>query len=179
MVAIVTREVGATAKGSPLSNAEVDNNFINLNNGKLERNQHHFYVKNTSGVTINKGNTVMATGVVGGSPQMTAAKGDLSTTPTKYMLGLAMQDIANNEWGWVADRGLITEVNTNAWPANTVLYYDPTTPGGLTSVEPTGIRLEVAFVLIQGNGNGALEVRQSLIDYDKIGTAVAMAIALG
>jgi uncharacterized protein (DUF2236 family) len=31
MATIITRELGATAKGSPLSNAEVDNNFINLN----------------------------------------------------------------------------------------------------------------------------------------------------
>jgi hypothetical protein len=31
MATIITREVGATAKGSPLTNAEVDNNFINLN----------------------------------------------------------------------------------------------------------------------------------------------------
>lgn len=31
MATIITRETGATAKGSPLSNAEVDNNFINLN----------------------------------------------------------------------------------------------------------------------------------------------------
>ena len=31
MAEIVTREVGATAKGAPLTNAEVDQNFINLN----------------------------------------------------------------------------------------------------------------------------------------------------
>lgn len=31
MAEIVTRETGATAKGSPLTNAEVDQNFINLN----------------------------------------------------------------------------------------------------------------------------------------------------
>ena len=31
MANIVTREVGATAKGSPLTNQELDNNFINLN----------------------------------------------------------------------------------------------------------------------------------------------------
>jgi hypothetical protein len=31
MATIITREVGATAKGSPLTNAEVDANFINLN----------------------------------------------------------------------------------------------------------------------------------------------------
>lgn len=32
MATIITREVGATAKGTPLTNAELDNNFINLNN---------------------------------------------------------------------------------------------------------------------------------------------------
>jgi hypothetical protein len=31
MATIVTRETGATAKGSPLTNTELDNNFINLN----------------------------------------------------------------------------------------------------------------------------------------------------
>lgn len=31
MAEIVTRDVGETAKGSPLTNQEVDNNFINLN----------------------------------------------------------------------------------------------------------------------------------------------------
>lgn len=32
MATIITREVGTTAKGSPLTNAEIDNNFININN---------------------------------------------------------------------------------------------------------------------------------------------------
>lgn len=36
MATIITRLLGATAKGSPLTNAEVDNNFINLNTNKLE-----------------------------------------------------------------------------------------------------------------------------------------------
>ena len=37
MSTIVTRETGGTAKGSPLSNAEVDTNFINLNTDKMEK----------------------------------------------------------------------------------------------------------------------------------------------
>lgn len=37
MVTLVTRAVGDTAKGSPLTNNEVDQNFINLNTGKFER----------------------------------------------------------------------------------------------------------------------------------------------
>ena len=36
MTTIVTRETGATAKNSPLTNAEIDQNFINLNDNKLE-----------------------------------------------------------------------------------------------------------------------------------------------
>lgn len=31
MATIITRDLGTTAKGSPLTNAEVDANFINLN----------------------------------------------------------------------------------------------------------------------------------------------------
>jgi len=36
MTTIVTRETGATAKNSPLTNTEIDQNFINLNDNKLE-----------------------------------------------------------------------------------------------------------------------------------------------
>lgn len=36
MATIITRETGATAKNSPLTNAELDANFVNLNTAKLE-----------------------------------------------------------------------------------------------------------------------------------------------
>ena len=36
MATIVTRVTGATAKNAPLTSAELDTNFINLNNDKLE-----------------------------------------------------------------------------------------------------------------------------------------------
>jgi hypothetical protein len=37
MSTIVTRQTGAAAKGSPLTNTELDNNFINLNADKMEK----------------------------------------------------------------------------------------------------------------------------------------------
>ena len=37
MSTIVTRQTGATAKGAPLTNAEMDANFINLNADKSEK----------------------------------------------------------------------------------------------------------------------------------------------
>ena len=39
MASIITRVLGTTAKGSPLTNAEVDTNFIALNEKKLELGQ--------------------------------------------------------------------------------------------------------------------------------------------
>ena len=36
MSTIITRQTGATAKNSALTNTELDNNFINLNTDKME-----------------------------------------------------------------------------------------------------------------------------------------------
>jgi hypothetical protein len=38
MVTLVTREAGSSPKGSPLTNAEIDNNFLNLDAGKQDKN---------------------------------------------------------------------------------------------------------------------------------------------
>jgi hypothetical protein len=48
MATIVTRITGGTAKGSPLTSAEIDQNFINLNTDKLEAS----YTGNTNLVTL-------------------------------------------------------------------------------------------------------------------------------
>lgn len=48
MATIVTRITGGTAKGSPLTSAEIDQNFINLNNDKLETS----YTGTTNLVTL-------------------------------------------------------------------------------------------------------------------------------
>lgn len=48
MSTIVTRETGATSKGSPLTNAEMDNNFINLNSDKMEKSSNLSDVSNAA-----------------------------------------------------------------------------------------------------------------------------------
>ena len=53
MATIVTRETGDTAKGSPLTNTEVDNNFINLNSDKMEKTQNLADVSNTATARTN------------------------------------------------------------------------------------------------------------------------------
>lgn len=51
MTAVVTRSTGATAKGSPLTTAELDQNFINLNDKKVEQ------TSSTGGAYIPSGTT--------------------------------------------------------------------------------------------------------------------------
>ena len=53
MATIVTRETGDTAKGSPLTNTEVDNNFINLNSDKMEKTQNLSDVSNAATARTN------------------------------------------------------------------------------------------------------------------------------
>lgn len=53
MATIVTRETGDTAKGSPLTNTEVDNNFINLNTDKMEKSQNLGDVSNAATARTN------------------------------------------------------------------------------------------------------------------------------
>ena len=53
MATIVTRETGDTAKGSPLTNTEVDNNFINLNSDKMEKTQNLSDVSNAATTRTN------------------------------------------------------------------------------------------------------------------------------
>lgn len=78
MTAITTREVaasGATVKGSPLSNAEVDNNFIALNAGKVEKDNAQYLdfdtaASNTTGVAKliwNDGEGTLEFGLKGGN----------------------------------------------------------------------------------------------------------------
>lgn len=53
MATIVTRSTGATAKGSPLTNTELDNNFININTNKLENSNNLSDVSNTATARTN------------------------------------------------------------------------------------------------------------------------------
>lgn len=128
-----------------------------------------FHPKNTSGVQINKGQAVMATGVLGASTKITCAKAvaNGSVLP-QYMLGVAAQDIPANSFGYVVWFGNIRGFNTTGanktvpetWVDGDILYFDPAYPGELTKVEPfaPNLDLPIAFVTNAAN-NGAIFVR--------------------
>lgn len=55
MSTIVTRQEGATAKGAPLTNSEMDNNLINLNTDKMEKSSDLGDVSNVANARTNLG----------------------------------------------------------------------------------------------------------------------------
>ncbi len=131
MVAIVTRELGATAKGSPLSNAEGDNNLINLNEGKVER---YTQVKNVDTVTLTAGMVVYVTGSTGENVTVVRASSASEATSSKTFA--VMKDtIAVNETGRAVKDDFIEDINTSAFTEGSALWLS--TGGGLSMTAPT------------------------------------------
>ena len=127
-----------------------------------------FYVKNTGGSTISKGQSVMATGAIGASGKIVCAKAVADgTIAAQFMLGVAAHDIPNNAFGYVVSFGAIRGLNTTgaaygeSWADGDILYFHPSTAGGLTKVRPTApaLDLPIAIVTNAGTGSGSLFIR--------------------
>lgn len=129
----------------------------------------HYYAKNTSGGTIENGTPVMFTGTVGASGKLTFGKAvaDGSVLP-EYMMGVATEEILNNEFGYVTSFGLVRGFNTTGspygetWNDGDLLYFDPATAGTWTNVQPSApaIHQPVAVVVNAGSGgSGSIFVR--------------------
>jgi hypothetical protein len=122
-----------------------------------------WYVKNTSGSIILKGQVVMATGAVGNSGNLEVqpliADGSVSG---KFALGIAKNNIGVGLFGFAMTEGTIRGIDTSEYAIGTVLWANPDIPGELTSVEPTApaLKLPIAFVVSAAN-NGAIGVRMS------------------
>lgn len=122
--------------------------------------EQYFRIKASSAIT--NGQVVMFTGTVGASGGLTGAPATgLTASTASYVMGIATQDIAHNDWGYVTSFGLVRQLNTNAWTAGTILYYDPTVTGGLTSTIPSApnAKIQVCAVVYQSSSNGSLFVR--------------------
>ena len=131
-----------------------------------------YYAKNTSGGTIANGTPVMFTGTVGASGKLEfgLAVAD-GSAPADYMMGVATQDIANNDFGYVTHFGLVRGFNTTGtpygetWNDGDLLYFDPATAGTWTNVQPAApnINVPVAVVINAGpGGSGSIFVRMTI-----------------
>lgn len=154
---ITTRQTagtGATVKGSPLTNTEVDNNFLNLNVAVLPiggtagqvlskvsgtdfaaqwidnfSTALKIAVKNSTGTTITKGSAVYVSGATGSNVLVALAQANAESTSSQT-LGLVEADIANGATGNVIYTGTIVGVNTLAYTEGDPVYLSGTTAGG-------------------------------------------------
>lgn len=116
--------------------------------------------KNTSGGPIAKGEAVYITGSTGNVPNIAKAKADVVTTLPA--IGLALDDIADNNFGQVMKTGVLAAFNTSGpgWASGDVLYVSATTAGALTKTRPVSSNLaqRMGSVLVSGVGNGSILV---------------------
>lgn len=131
----------------------------------------HIYSKNATGSPISNGTALMFTGAVGASGKLEVgpaiADGSIDSN---HMLGMATQDIADGQFGYVTMLGLVRGFDTTGagktipevWADGDILYLDSAFPGELTKTEPSApsLRLPVAVVIHAGGaGAGSVYVR--------------------
>jgi hypothetical protein len=120
----------------------------------------YLHVKNTSGVTINAGAPVYATGSVGASGATEVSASNASTAATMPSLGILSTQLAHNGEGHAIIVGVAGGLNTLAYPVNTPLYVAP--GGGLTSTRPTAstdLIQKIGRVIRSDNSTGEILVQ--------------------
>jgi hypothetical protein len=97
-----------------------------------------YRVSNKTGQTILKGQVCRFAGTVGNSGRILTALYDAAVHPAKTLMGLAVEDIPDDEDGYVVHFGKVRGVNTaqTGWVEGDILYAAPGVPGGLTRVVP-------------------------------------------
>jgi len=128
----------------------------------------HYYAKATE--DISDGDVVMFAGAQGSHSLI--SKADMSSAGFKpeYVMGVATQDIDNNDFGYVTEVGKVRHFDTSVFGSGVVLYLSATTAGALTSIEPTvpNHSIEVAYTLDNKN-NGTILVRVAhKVDLDEL-----------
>ena len=124
--------------------------------------EQYFRIKASSAIT--NGQVVMFTGTVGASGALTGAPATgLTASTASYVMGIATQDMAHNDWGYVTSFGLVRNIDTSAFTAGQILYYDPTVAGGLTATPPSApnAKVQVCACIYSSASVGSLFIRPS------------------
>lgn len=125
----------------------------------------YFRIKCSSAIT--EGQVVMFTGTVGASGGLTGAPATgLTAATASYIMGVATESGATNDWIYVTAFGLVRNINTTggaeAWVDGQILYYDPTVTGGLTKTLPSAPNAKVQVcAVVHAASNGSLFIRPS------------------
>jgi hypothetical protein len=123
----------------------------------------YFRIKCSAAIT--EGQVVMFTGTVGSSGGLTGAPATgLTAATASYVMGVATESGALNDWIYVTAFGLVRGINTTggaeAWVDGQILYYDPTVTGGLTKTLPAAPNAKVQVcAVVHADNNGSLFIR--------------------
>ena len=135
----VTINTGATEAYSAAkiwwNNVDGTMNIGMFNNVTQQVGQELYFYGKAQG-NITNGQVVMFAGVQGNHILIRPANASIPGFHPRYVIGIATQDINNGSFGYVTWFGKVNDVNTDSWASGTILYFDPSTIGGLTSVEP-------------------------------------------
>ena len=134
---------------------------IGMANGVTLQVGQEQYIKVKASEAISDGEAVMFAGVSG--EHILAARNNMSSAGyiPEYFIGVATQNFALNEFGYITVFGKINGLNTLAYTVGDLLYADPAVIGGLTKVEPLAPNLHiiVAAVTKRAGGDGHILVR--------------------
>jgi hypothetical protein len=125
----------------------------------------YFRIKCSADIT--EGQVVMFSGTVGASGGLNGAPAQgLTASTASYVMGIATESGATNDWIYVTSFGLVRNINTTggaeSWVDGQILYYDPSVAGGLTKTLPSAPNAKVQVcAVIHAASNGSLFVRPS------------------
>lgn len=123
----------------------------------------YFRIKCSAAIT--EGQVVMFSGTVGSSGGLTGAPATgLTASTASYVMGVATESGALNDWIYVTSFGLVRGINTTggaeAWVDGQILYYDPTVTGGLTKTLPSAPNAKIQVcAVVHADANGSLFIR--------------------
>jgi hypothetical protein len=144
----------------------IDENTLDLGmsaNTTLQIGQEqYYYVKNVTGTTIPNRTVVMVAGTNGASGRIHIAPALANNAvPSKYIMGVTTEAIADGADGFVTAFGKVRNVDTSMFSEGDILYADPGVPGGLSNTAPVAPNniVTVAFVVNKHANNGTLFVR--------------------
>jgi hypothetical protein len=92
-------------------------------------------VRNSTGVTLTKGQVVYLSGATGNRPNAVLSKADTEATSSKT-IGIVEADIPNNSDGYVATNGTLHNLDTSAFADGTAVWLSAATAGAFTSTVP-------------------------------------------
>jgi len=126
-----------------------------------------YLVKNQTGNQIDNGAAVWFGGTLGNSGRLLATPRLADGTyPSEQFMGVATENIANGEDGFVTWFGKVRGINTigsdvgEGWLDGDILYASPTQAGKLTKVRPnTPNNVIIVAAVIKADANGSIFVR--------------------